>query len=193
MEPDSMNQKDYPVRHAHMGDIEGMVGLLGDLFSLERDFEVDTDKQRRGLSMMVASPERACVAVALEKEAVIGMVTVQTIISTAEGGMAGVVEDLIVSTAHRGRGIGSGLLEFVHTWASRRGIRRLQLLADSGNEQGLGFYGSRGWRQTCLVCLRSMRDGTGIQGQDAKPGTGEGARRVAADQCRSDEEGIHGN
>ena len=130
--------------------------LLAELFGIEADFEVDIGKQREGLEKLLASPGAdVLVAVAAGGGgAPCGMATMQEVVSTAEGGPAGVVEDVVVARAHRGRGLGPLLLRGVEAAAAARGIRRLQLLADTANDPALRFYAREGWERTQLVCLR---------------------------------------
>jgi GNAT superfamily N-acetyltransferase len=143
------------VRPARPGDIPRMSDLLDELFSLESDFEPDLEKQVKGLSMLVTDPAgTSLVLVALIQGQVIGMATVQTLVSTAEGGRVGLVEDVIVDRDFRGSGIGTRLLDHVLTWCEARRISRVQLLADRENSLSLSFYASRGWSGTSLICLR---------------------------------------
>ena len=88
--------------------------------------------------------------------AVVGMVTAQLVVSTAEGGLSAWVEDLVVLATERRRGTGRALLEAVREWAEERGARRLQLLADRENAPALAFYDRLGWSRTQLVCLRRV-------------------------------------
>lgn len=81
------------------------------------------------------------------------MCSAQLLISTAEGGIAALVEDMVVSMEYRGRGIGSKLLSAVEDWAIRQGATRLELLADHGNTPALEFYEKKAWYQTRLICL----------------------------------------
>lgn len=46
------------------------------------------------------------------------------------------------------------MLRAAEAWARERGLLRLQLLADRGNQAGLEFYRARHWHMTALVCLR---------------------------------------
>src|SRR5512141_824012 len=116
------------IRPAAPADLEALVRLLSVLFSIEADFRPDAERQRRGLARMLEDPERRLVLVAEEDGAVVGMVTVQLVVSTAEGGDAGLLEDMIVDAAHRGRGVGRRLLAAAEAWARARGATRLQLL-----------------------------------------------------------------
>ncbi len=145
---------DLLIRAADTADLEALIGLLQALFSIEADFRPDPDRQRRGLARLLDEPARAGVLVAERGGAVVGMVTAQLVISTAEGGPSAWVEDMVVDEAERGRGIGRRLLDAIEVWAVARGASRLQLLADRENGPALGFYARLGWCSTRLVCLR---------------------------------------
>jgi GNAT superfamily N-acetyltransferase len=141
------------IRPALETDLPEMVELLQQLFAIEADFQGDPAAQERGLRLMLNSPAGR-IWVAEEHGRVIGLCTLQVLISTAEGGPVGLVEDVVVADSHRGRGIGSRLLEQLEAWADRNGLTRLQLLADRNNQPALDFYRRQGWAETRLVALR---------------------------------------
>ena len=141
------------VRPARMEDLERLVGLLDLLFTIEADFRPDPARQQQGLALLL-DDERARVLVAERADGVVGMCTGQLVVSTAEGGPALLVEDVVVDANHRGRGVGRALLAALADWARGRGVRRLQLLADGTNGPALAFYDRLGWRATALVCRR---------------------------------------
>jgi GNAT superfamily N-acetyltransferase len=84
----------------------------------------------------------------------VGICSAQIVISTAEGGTAAWVEDVVVSPDLRGHGIGRRLLDAVAAWAARRGIGRLQLLADRDHAAALAFYRRLDWQTTRMICLQ---------------------------------------
>lgn len=141
------------IRQAGNRDLEFLVYLLELLFKIEEDFHWDRQKQRKGMELLL-SQDNAAVFVAENNESVIGMATVQLIISTAEGGPAMLVEDVIILPEYRGQGIGSKLLFSVGQWGYQRGAKRMQLLADKTNTAALHFYKAEDWKGTKLICLR---------------------------------------
>ena len=143
------------VRRAEEADLPALCALLERLFALEEDFEFDPGRSRAGLAAMLEHPAGVLLA-ADDGRGVAGMVSGQVTVSTAEGGPAVVVEDLVVREDARGRGIGSALLAALERWALARGARRMQLLADVDNTPALDFYRRRGWTGTNLVCLRRV-------------------------------------
>lgn len=143
------------IRSAQPADLAGLVSLLSALFAIEEDFVFDEPRQLRGLSLLLAD-ERGCVLVAEAQGRVIGMCTGQLLVSTAEGGLSLLVEDVVVYEQWRGRGVGRLLLEAISDWAKANQVSRLQLLADRNNIPALDFYRSLGWQTTELICLRTF-------------------------------------
>ncbi len=148
---------DFSIRPAKEDDIPRICDLLSELFSIEADFTADREKQARGLDLLLQDRSGSSLVVVAETEgAVIGVCSMQTLISTAEGGLAGLIEDLIVQDRYRGNGIGSQLLAWIYRWCMTKNISRLQLLRDAANDQALDFYNQNGWNSTSLVCMRKL-------------------------------------
>ena len=141
------------IRQATRLDVAQMVLLLQQLFNIERDFIPNPEAQHRGLELLLESP-RARLFLAEQAGRIVGMLTVQIVISTAEGGLVGWVEDVVVHEAHRGQGVGEALLDHLQQWSVRKGLSRLQLLADRSNVRALDFYQRNGWALTDLLGLR---------------------------------------
>lgn len=144
------------IRNAEVSDMDALIGLLRELFSIEEDFTFNESLQRRGFELLLADRENSCVMVAEKDQKVIGMCSVQRLISTAQGGFVGLVEDVVISKPHRGKRIGRGLLTALEAWAAINGFKRLQLLADRNNTPALGFYEKMNWKTTRLICLRKI-------------------------------------
>ena len=145
------------IRSANPEDVPQLVMLLKALFAIETDFDFNPDKQARGLQLLVNS-DKACVLVAeaSEDKQLRGMCSLQTLISTAEGGRVGLLEDLIVAADFRHQGIATSLLAEACVWTKQQGLTRLQLLADKKNASALAFYDRQRWQSTQLVCLKVM-------------------------------------
>lgn len=141
------------IRPARMADLDALVELLRLLFSIEADFDFDPARQRQGLELLLTH-EGSVVLVAETEGQVVGMCTGQLTISTAEGGFALLVEDMVVAETWQGRGLGRELLTALEQWAAEKKIGRLQLLADRNNTSALEFYRRLGWQPTELICLR---------------------------------------
>lgn len=143
----------FHFRKATEADLPDLLPLLQSLFALEEDFTFSAELQLRGLQMLLES-DQAVIIVALDKETVVGMVTGQLTISTAEGGTSLLIEDLVISEVFRGYGIGRQLLHDIGKWGSSQKALRMQLLADSNNLPALEFYTHQGWSRTNLIGFR---------------------------------------
>ncbi|MCX7353475.1 MAG: GNAT family N-acetyltransferase [Alphaproteobacteria bacterium] len=139
-------------RGAEPRDVPRLVALIGELFALETAFIVDPARQEKGLRALLASPNAHILAAEANNQ-VVGMCTVQLTVSTSEGGPSGLIEDVVVDRAWRGKGIGRALLDRAEAWARSQGASRVQLLADQHNTPALDFYAGRGWTLTPMVCL----------------------------------------
>jgi len=144
------------IRRAREEDLTGLVFLLEVLFSIEKDFNFNADKQKRGLRLLLQRPE-AIILVAERQGRIIGMCTAQLLISTAEGGISALVEDVVILPAWQAQGTGRRLMEAIGEWSELQGATRIQLLADRNNARALGFYHHLGYRSTDMICLRSTR------------------------------------
>lgn len=145
------------IEKANAGDIEALVGLLGVLFSIEQDFCPDEAAQRKGLQLLLGSPDQGQIFVAHHKEAgVVGMVSAQLVISTAMGAPSAWIEDMVVREQFRGLGAGKALLEKAKEWAQTKGAKRLQLVADADNAAALNFYKHLNWQPTRLFAWKKL-------------------------------------
>lgn len=142
------------IHKAGFGDAKRLISLLAELCAVEEDFHFDAERQLRGLELLTVSP-MACVLIAEECGVAVGMCTGQLVISTAEGGLSVLVEDVVVTLSHRGRGLGRLLLTELTRWGAKQGATRMQLLADKNNRSALDFYDHCGWKATSMICLRT--------------------------------------
>jgi len=150
-----MDTKGLVIRPARQDDLDAMVALLQMLFAIEEDFVPDPDRQRQGLIRFLdGCGKHRGILVAETEGQVVAMATIQILISTAEGGAVGLVEDVVVREDCRGAGIGRRLMTAVADWAGDRRLTRLQLLADRTNFAALDFYDRMGWLPTRMICLR---------------------------------------
>ena len=147
-----MVQEAFIIREGRSYDIDAMVGLLRQLFSIEDDFTFNDRKHRHGCAALMADHAHGTIRVAEVSNSVVGMCTAQINVSTAEGGLSALVEDLIVDPLYRRRGIATALLSSLRRWALDNNC--VQLLADRRNESALEFYRKAGWKTTNMICLQ---------------------------------------
>jgi len=135
-------------------DLSQLVELLGLLFAQEADFAPDAVKQRRALELVLGEPAIGRVYVAREGEQVLAMASLLYTVSTAEGGKAAWLEDLVVRPQRRGQGIGTMLLEHVAARARAEGVTRIILLTDVDNALAQRFYRSVGFSPSAMRPMR---------------------------------------
>jgi len=139
---------------ARLRDLPQLVKLLGVLFAQESEFAPDPAKQRRALRMLLADPVLGRIYVARRGARVLGTVSVLRSVSTAEGGPAGLLEDLVVWPGARGAGIGAALLAFAAERSRAGGLLRLTLLTDCGNRKAQRLYRKAGFTSSPMVPMR---------------------------------------
>jgi ribosomal protein S18 acetylase RimI-like enzyme len=135
-------------------DIDQLVDLLGLLFAQEAEFGPDARKQRRALGQILADKSLGRVYVAREAGRVVGMCSLLYTVSTAEGGKAAWLEDLVVRPESRGRGIGRMLLEHAIGQARADAVLRITLLSDADNERARALYRKLGFTHSPMRTMR---------------------------------------
>ena len=139
---------------ANPTDIPELCRLLYFLFSQEPDFTPDLAAQSQGLSMIIDRPGVGHIFVARKDSEVVGMVSLLYTVSTALGGRVALLEDMIVSPAVRGVGIGSQLLSHAIQFAGDNGCKRITLLTDRSNFTAQRFYQRRGFSPSSMIPFR---------------------------------------
>lgn len=139
---------------ATAADLPQLADLLGELFTLESDFQSERNKQLRGLHAILDDPNIGRLFVLRIAGKVAGMANALITVSTAEGGPVLLLEDVIVSREHRGDGLGRQLIKHVLDWALEQGVTRVTLLADQDNHAALDFYRKLDFERSNMMVLR---------------------------------------
>lgn len=145
-------------RNAIESDVPRLTELLQHLFAQEADFTPDPARQRRALQMILRNPHLGHILVAAMGDDVVGMVSLLYVISTAEGGRAALLEDMIVAPEKRGGGIGGALLKAAIAFARQQDCRRITLLTDADNEGSIRLYTREGFQGSRMTPLRLFLD-----------------------------------
>jgi GNAT superfamily N-acetyltransferase len=144
------------ITFATEADLPAMADLLYELFTLESDFKPERKKQIAGLKLILDTPQIGRLFVLRVDGRVVGMANALITVSTAQGAPVLLLEDVIVSRAARGGGLGRRLVEHVCDWASAQGMSRVTLLADKDNAPALAFYDRLGFESSAMVVRRKM-------------------------------------
>lgn len=146
------------IEPATLEDLPQLVELLMALFSQEEDFAPDRQKQEHGLRLILEQPNRGRIFVLRTDHKVIGMVNLLFTISTAEGGLVVLMEDVIVHPQHRRQGYGGLLLEHAIEFAKERGFKRITLLTDKISAESQDFFQRHGFHFSTMIPMRLVFD-----------------------------------
>lgn len=143
------------IRVACLADVPQLTELLNQLFSHEKEFTPDSDKQARGLGLIVQNPEIGKILVAsTDGHRIYAMVNLLYTVSTFHGNRVCILEDMIVSERCRSCGVGSRLLNAAIGLAKRDGCSRITLLTDGSNEGAHRFYNRHGFAISSMIPMR---------------------------------------
>jgi len=133
----------YHIRDAVAADMPQVIQLIQEL----ADFEKETNAVEVSAADLVQDgfgnqPLFHCF-VAEADNTIVGMALVYARYSTWKGPVIH-LEDLIVTDAYRGKGLGSALLEAVVTYGKKQGVKRICWEVLDWNEAAISFYEAKG-------------------------------------------------
>ncbi|CAM8271416.1 GNAT family N-acetyltransferase [Candidatus Methylopumilus planktonicus] len=139
-------------------DIPALVELLNSLFEQEAEFEPNSETQSKALSKIILDPKIGIILIAKEDDKILGMVNLLFTESTALGSKVALLEDMIVLSSSRGRGIGSQLIDYGISEAKKAGCKRITLLTDIENTKAQSFYQKKGFVKSKMTPYRLLLD-----------------------------------
>ena len=138
-------------RTATVSDVEPLLQLLPQITSRPQSLPALTPGPEEAARILesIAACGNVFIAVAETERALVGALTIAIVPNLTYGGRPwAIIENVVVDSRHRGRGIGKGLMAFAFDLVEKEGCYKAQLLSGP-NEDQVGFYRSLG-----------MRDGT---------------------------------
>jgi GNAT superfamily N-acetyltransferase len=99
-------------------------------------------------------PEAGRIYCATKGKSVIGMLSILFTVSTAEGGPATWLEDMVVRPNWRRKNVGAKLLHEAINQVRSEGCTRITLLTDSTNNAAIHFYEKAGFIRSGMIPLR---------------------------------------
>ena len=147
---------DVVIEPAIFEDLDELSNLLGELFSEEKDFRPNKQKQLQGLRLIFEEPNRGRVFVLRRDRTIVGMINLLFTISTAEGGFVILLEDLVVHDSFRGHGYGSQLLEYAINFARQKKFLRITLLTDRPELRSQNFFKRHGFYESSMLPMRLL-------------------------------------
>ena len=147
------------VEQATLEDLPQLTDLLIELFESEHDFKPDRSKQMRGIRLILENPARGRIFVVRQNGEILGMINLLFTISTAEGGFAMILEDLVIKRDARGMGLGRMLLQHAVTYAKEKDFRRITLLTDPGEGDAYLIFKQYGFMESRMIPMRLIIQG----------------------------------
>lgn len=142
------------IREATLEDNEAVCRLLSLLFEQEAEFKPDPAIQMRGVGQILSDPEKGRFFVIEESGRIEGCVSLVFLISTALGGKAALLEDLILAKPARGQGWGGQLLDYAIQQAIQLGCKRITVLTDKDNSAAQALYRKMGFKYSDMIPMR---------------------------------------
>ena len=139
-------------------DIPELIELLRSLFEQEAEFEPNSEIQSKALSKIILDPKIGIILIAKEDDKILGMVNLLFTESTALGSKVALLEDMVILSSSRGRGIGSQLIDYAISEAKKVGCKRITLLTDIENTKAQSFYQKKGFVKSKMTPYRLLLD-----------------------------------
>ncbi len=133
------------IRRANDKDEEAVFRLFEKLSSRQRTDEYKVD-QEAGLEIfrsIIRAPSLGVILLAIEQEELLGVITLSYPVAIRCSGSYARIEEFIVDETHRGKGIGSKLLEAAIEAAVSMGCFDLQV--NNPSDLGLPLYNEHGF------------------------------------------------
>ena len=157
----TLNPIETRIEPATIDDLPALTELVMELMEEEADFEPDRRKQEHGLRLILEQPNRGRIFVLRNDHQIIGMVNVLFTLSTAEGGMVILLEDLIIRPEHRACGYGGQLMDYVIEFAREKDFKRITLLTDRVSQPSQRFFEHHGFVYSEMIPMRLVFDRPG--------------------------------
>jgi PhnO protein len=133
------------IRKATLDDEETVLDLIEELFEPPGGFPRGYTRERGSEGFRHAvSDSRADILLAVEDGRVVGMSSVYKDYLSIRDGWRTWLQDLVVTSTHRGRGVGTMLLSASADWARQMGCTHLDLASGLGRKDAHRFYEREG-------------------------------------------------
>jgi GNAT superfamily N-acetyltransferase len=126
-------------REATVADHAAVVDLLSAQLS-DHSLSPPRDVLATGVARLLGAPELGCILVADAGGTVVGVAVLSWVFAIEHGGRAAWLDELYVPPAHRGDGLGTGLLRAARERAVAAGAVAMDLEVEAGHERVESLY-----------------------------------------------------
>lgn len=131
------------IRWATRWDRKVLTEMIGEL-ARQHGHSSNEETLNRAFDFALSHPERMRIAVAQIDGEVVGTSSLHEAYSTWDGSTYGTIEDVIVKSEHRGKGVATELIGLLLDEARRRHYCRVELQVQEDNDTAWKFYENRG-------------------------------------------------
>jgi glucosamine-phosphate N-acetyltransferase len=138
-----------PIRECKAEDFGSIVALLGQLWPGK---PLDSVSLRRVYDRTLAADQQVYLCAVCNQQ-VVGFGSLAIKSNLWNEAFVGYVNEMVVDAAHRGRGIGTQILDHLISWARERGCNRIELDSAFHRKDAHTFYERQGFQ--CRAYLYS--------------------------------------
>ena len=143
-EPSASHPEMLRVRQARAADVPTLVELMREFYG-EAGFPLPSAPAAHAFAALLGDPRLGGVWIAEDGSEIVGHAVLALCFSMEYGGIRGVVDDLYVRPAARGRGAGAALLATLRSAAATLGLRALHVEVGPENEIARRLYARAGY------------------------------------------------
>lgn len=169
-------------RRAVPADAEALLDLAQEFYR-EEGYPFDRTVARAAWNALLRDPAQGWAWVIRRRTKTVGYLLVTLGYSLEYGGRTAFVDEIYLSPAHRGRGLGTKALDLAERAAAEHGARVIHLEVERANAKAHALYRRRGFADRRRYLLTKRLDGPGPSGTTRKgrggrtsPSTSRGVR-----------------
>lgn len=131
---------------AQTTDFPGLLSMMKEFYAID-GYPFDQNLVEKNLAFFTASENFGKVWLIKDGENIAGYVILSFCFSFEFGGRTAFIDELFLKPAHRSKGIGATIIDFVQKEAKALGIRALHLEVERHNEKGNKLYLKKGFTE----------------------------------------------
>lgn len=151
-----LTERNLRIEPATVEDLSILTTFISDLMEEQPDFVSDEAAHAKGIQLILESPSKGRIFVLRDDEDILGMVNILFTITTALGGCAALMEDVIIHPQYRRQGLGSLMLDYAVAFAEEKDFKRITLLADAQDEKSQSFFQNKGFDFSGLIPMKRI-------------------------------------